>query len=598
MRLQFLLIVCLSLTPAAASAQRTPPLAPTVDQASETILTGIAERGTVSGDTAERLADAAALAMTTRDTDALVTAEATARVASVASRVPPADAKRLARLALEHQSLARRFVFQLDPERDDPAAALRILTDLIETAGIDTVNEFQALAVALAVVHDELKDRRVNENTVRPDEPGRVFAYYTSNARGLQLDPRRLPADLLVFLASATEAVDQLEWARQAYGRDRNHGARFFEIQYDIEHYRTGQPKAVTLAPRYCLEAIKLHGGVCADQAYFAEHVAKANGVPAAYMVGRSGEVSHAWLGYLRASRSGVAWDFNAGRYEAYRGVRGATIDPQTLTTITDGEMAMRASDVRLSDSDRWQAEALAAAADRVAKYDAASAEQVVAEVLEGRSPSRHGKAEHRVGLLRMSVERRPGDPDAWRAFARLAAQGDVDHRTIDTWLRAFERSSGRASPDMLTDIVELLLNAVADTRGKIDVLEWALPKLRGRSDLQAWVRLKQGEVFEAKGDLDNAWRAYDDVTRRFLNEGPFAVKAIDRMLAMLDATNKSGPDLELLNRTFGGAERPFAMGDFRVQSNWYQIGSRYAARLQAAGRTGEAGEVRGQIGS
>ncbi|MEO1715610.1 MAG: hypothetical protein AAFR76_00735 [Planctomycetota bacterium] len=594
MRFAFLL-ACVLAVPVVA--QRQPPLAPVVAEASAAVLAHLADPTAAAPVTdADRLTQAVALAMSDRDADALVEAESAARIVAVANRLAPDDARAFAKLAIDEPTLVRRYVFQFEGQRDDPVEATRILFDLVERFGVERVAEFDSLAVAMALVHDGFESRGVNENTVHTDDHGRLFAYFADNARSLQIDPRMLPADVLVFLVSATEHVDQLEWARATYGRNRNHGERFFEIQYDVEHFRTGQPKAVSLAPRYCIQAIRELGGVCADQAYFAEHVAKANGVPAAYMRGRSGEVSHAWLGYLRAGRSGYAWDFNAGRYDAYKGVRGASIDPQTLETVTDGELVMRASSIRLSDDDRWQAEALAIAADRVAGMSESAADELVGEVFEGRSAARTGSAADRLGLLRMSVERRPGDPEAWRAFARLASTGDVRSKTIDTWLTAFERSGGRSSPDMLADIVEMLLGAMPETRGKVDVLEWAMPKLRGRSDLQAWVRLKQGEVFEAAGDRDNAWRAYDDVARRFLNEGPFAVDAIDRMLGMLENAGKSGPDLELLKRSFAAAEPPFAMGDFRRQSNWYQIGRRYAASLERAGRSREAVDVKRQL--
>ena len=351
-----------------ATAQRQPPLAPAVAEATSAILASLSDPS--SGPPpidAERLADAVALAMIERDAEAMVQAETTARIAAIASQIAPAQAAALAQLAVCEPTLVRRLVFQFEDQHDDPIEATRILLELVDRFGLERVSDFQSLAVAIALVHDEFESRQVNENTVSVDDPAGVFGYYADNARALQIDPRSLPADVLVFLVSTTEHVDQLNWACNAYARNRNHGERFFEIQYDIEHYRTGQPKAVSLAPRYCIEAIKRLGGVCADQAYFAEHVAKANGVPAAYMRGRSGEVSHAWLGYLRADRGGLAWDFNAGRYDAYKGVRGATFDPQSMQTITDGEMVMRASNIRLSDADRWEAEAIAAAAERVA---------------------------------------------------------------------------------------------------------------------------------------------------------------------------------------------------------------------------------------
>ncbi|MGP1272232.1 MAG: hypothetical protein ACTS22_02760 [Phycisphaerales bacterium] len=598
-RLVDVCLVAVVLAVHGASGQATPVL-PAAEARSGEVLAALraGEDPAAVALEASRFRDAVALAADRREFDALVDAEAAARIAAIVAALPkPEQRERLMELAADHDTLVRRLVFELHPEHDSTAGAVDVLLRLIDRAGVPTVAEFDRLAVAIAVVHDAPVERRINENHAQAADPVDLFGYFVSTARTAQIDPRRLPTNLLVFIVNATEHPDQLDWARSRYRADRDHGRRFFEIQYDIDHFRTGRPKAVSLAPRYCLQAIREHGGVCADQAYFAEHVAKSVGVPSAYMRGRSGEVSHAWLGYLTVSGPRVAWDFNAGRYAAYQGVRGSTVDPQTHRVLTDGELSMRASDARLADRDRWRAMALLTAADRIAAYTETEARALVAAELDDLRPSRFGSADHRLGMLEAAVAISPGQPDAWRRFAALASSGDVAAGEIDRWLRAFERSAGQHSADMLVDLIDLLLASVPEASGRIEVLEWAGTRLRGRSDLQAWVRLRQGEILQQTGDLPNAWRAYDDVTRRFINDGPFAVDAVDRMLAMLDETGRRGPDLELLRRTFDEAEQPFSTGEFRTQSNWYRLGERLADRLTQAGLVGEAKQLQEQLG-
>ncbi|MEM8757187.1 MAG: hypothetical protein AAGF47_05320 [Planctomycetota bacterium] len=565
----------------------------------ETAIRSLADGGDAGAIAGEMLAlrDAAAVVAEPNEFRALAEAEAGLRIARLIETLGAEDGGRLAGLAVEHPELVRRLVFELDADHDEHAAAARLLLRLIDATSPGMVDEFGSLAVAIAVVHDAPLIRRVNENTVEAGDPVELFRYFVANARQAQIDPRRLPTELLVFAVSSTERIDQLEWARQRYRADKNHGRRFFEIQYDLEHYRTGRPKAVSLAPRYCLAAISELGGVCADQAYFAEHVAKSVGVPSAYMHGRAGEVSHAWLGYLTVSRNRYVWDFDAGRYDDYQGVRGSTTNPQTGRPITDGELAMRAGNAMLKEPDRWRAIALKAAAQRLDQLNEQQSQAAADAVFEGRDALRWDRPEHRLELLEASVRICPGDTRAWRQFARLASSGDVDGREIDRWLRAFERSGGRQSLDMLVDLLDMLLAAVPDASARIDVLEWAMPKLRGRSDLQAWVRLTQGAVLEGKGDKANAWRAYEDVVRRFVNDGPFAIDAVDRMLAMLDGASRPGHDIELLRRAFDEAEQPFSVGSFRTQSNWYRLGQRLAVRLEEAGRTKEAEHIVEQIG-
>ena len=68
-------------------------------------------------------------------------------------------------------------------------------------------------------------------------------------------------------------------------------------------------------------------------------------------------------------------------------------------------------------------------------------------------------------------------------------------------------------------------------------------------------------------------------------------------MLDMLSTAGMQGPDLDLLARSFAAVDPPFASGEFRKQSNWYQIGTRLAEALRRAGRGAEAGEVSRLIG-
>ena len=77
--------------------------------------------------------------------------------------------------------------------------------------------------------------------------------------------------------------------------------------------------KKVTAAG-WSLPNILQHGGVCADQAYFAVTVGKSIGVPTAYTIGLGGEVGHAWVGFLQA-----------------RGKRGRGVDVDASGELYDG---------------------------------------------------------------------------------------------------------------------------------------------------------------------------------------------------------------------------------------------------------------------
>jgi hypothetical protein len=110
----------------------------------------------------------------------------------------------------------------------------------------------------------------------------------------------------------------------------------FFSINYD--NSRVGNTNAIYDWPfdSYTLDDILTKGGICIDQAYYAEMIGKGRGIPTIRFVGFGLDGAHAWFGYL--SNSGK-WELDCGRYEEQDFPKGFAVDPQTWKPIDDATL-------------------------------------------------------------------------------------------------------------------------------------------------------------------------------------------------------------------------------------------------------------------
>jgi hypothetical protein len=507
------------------------------------------------------------------------------------------DPAALAQAFAAHPEFAIELGLLYDIERDDlkkvAALAARLMRDRSEGVG-----SYPALGAALCVVHDRPYTRDINENQVRSPDPIEVFDYFTNNARRMQIDPGALPPRLLVHVVNVTETPEQMRWALGRYHNNANMGDRFFEIQYDTDHFRMNKPKKVTLAGDYRLESILQHGGVCADQAYFAESVSKACGVPSAYVRARGADVSHAWLGYMEMRGRRADWNFDSGRYPEYQKLRGNIHDPQTGLWVNDGRVGLLAGLVGVDDADRRAAIGAARVVERMSENAWRPRAELgfTARGLE-REP-RTDSIDDRLALLRDALTRCSNVPSAWELVARMTRSDAVDLEELDSWAKALEKMCGKQYPDFSFDILAEMIDSIEDSEDKIDMWEWAFTRYRARPDLASAVRAQQARILEEKGDKDNAWRAYEDIVNRFANDGPMVVTALENMRTMLTAAGMRENSIDYLRSALGKIEQPGNMSAaFARQSNFFRISMMLAEELEAAGRKGEADSIYNMLG-
>jgi hypothetical protein len=507
-----------------------------------------------------------------------------------------------------HDTLARTFVFMIDPPAKpvpNPARRVRrmsaepgnpyaVLNQLREKHA-DELDKFANLATAICVVHDRPLVRPINENVTTSPPAADIFDYYVANEKHMLFGLKNVPAELLVYVVDTTASIDDMKWALQHYAGDKAIGRHFFDIQYDYDNLRTAREKKVTTAG-YTLPHILKYGGVCADQAFFAMSIGKAIGVPTAYTTAQSGEVGHAWVGFLQARGEKGAWNFDTGRYSAYKGIRGNVLDPQTRQEIPDSYVSLLAELIGRKPNDRQNTTALADAAARVASDDF-KAPTISVKLTDALRQARPAGAESALELLEIGLKQNAGNPRAWMIVRDLAKEGKLTLAEKIKWSNAVMKLCGEKYPDFAAALLEPMIATIEDPQKQIQIWDAAFNQFQSRQDLGAEIRMRQAKVWEAANQPAKAGKCYEEVIARYANAGPFVIPAVagcEKLLA-----GKEDKILKLYEQTWSKTQKPEGMADpYMTQSNWFKVGVMYAEKLQAAGQGAKAEAVMGQLGA
>lgn len=543
--------------------------------------------GSAAAEEARKALDAAALAGDLPGGESLVRLALAARLTHQLRTLDPGVRRPIADFLESHPELAAELAFLLSPG-DDVAAAYAVLGRLIEAHG-ERVAELAPLSAAICAVHDQPAPRRINENSAGLIDAVELFGYFDANERSMRFSLRSTPAELLTLIADANGSIEELEWARQRYGRDRNIGNRYQEITYDTRALRqTEVEKRVTASGSYTLQSIRQHGGVCADQAYFAMTVGKALGVPTCSVVGQGGELSHAWLGFLEQTGSRVArWNFSEGRYDDYEDVQGTLLEPQTRRRIPDAFLAIQANSVSAPPDRRREAAALTDTARRVA---------ALARTGAGEPPSPATIA-RQLDLLEAALRLDAGRLETW-TYARsvVASQGSTLAQK-ERWTQAVDQMAGASNPDFAFEILSPIFAAETDSETRFRLWGWAANRFRSRPDLVARARLEQARVLRDQERLAEAGAAAWAVFQEHHDAGPIAVEALAFAAEVQAAMGRSGEIVGLYEQAWRRVRQPSSVAAaFRRQTTWYQVGAAYAQLLESAGQAREAERVRRRL--
>jgi hypothetical protein len=325
--------------------------------------------------------------------DALRQVDLALRMVRQLQRAPEAHRGDLLKFLRGNPTFAGTLVFLIRPGED--AAGPYGMLERFREKRAEQVEKYATLAAAICVVHPRPFERRINENTAKAIDPIDLFDYYAKNE------------------------------------------ALFFDVKYDYDHYHKATPKQVTLQG-FTLPNILQYGGVCADQAYFAMEVGKAIGVPTAYASGASADVSHAWVGFLQSTGKQGWWNFDTGRYEAYRGVRGNVLDPQTRKSTPDSYVSLLAELIGTRAVDRQNAVAFTDAAARMIELEKGEAPALTMpqdlQAGSARKEARKIDTATELALLELGLRQSAGYAPAWFGVRDLAVANKLSLADKQRW--------------------------------------------------------------------------------------------------------------------------------------------------------------------
>lgn len=537
----------------------------------------------------------------TADVDAFREVATARRLVAQLVEVDAARRAELLKFLRARPSLAGAMAYAVKPGVQKPAAVYGVLQRL-RSGRENDLEGLANLTAALCVVHDRPWWVQVNENRAASPGPEALFDYYSKNEGDMAYGIRAMPVELLIHVVAAAAPVDDLAWARARYRADRRIENRYREIKYDYAHFSKGEVKKSTAAG-WSLKGILASGGVCADQAYFAMTVAQSMGIPAAYVTAQSGEVGHAWVGYLEAGGRSAGWNFDAGRFGPYLVVRGNLVDPQTRERVSDASVAVMARAMVQNPDDRRASEAIFDAAERMMELQrTGGAGFPPAEDPEGprfrKGKPRGTGVEDQQQLIEAGLRRTPAAPRGWRLIGDLAETGKLTLEDKKRWAEVLYNLCGKDHPYFSFEVLKPMILTVADVKEQDALWARTAALFAARADLVSEIRLAQGRLWEDAGDNKRAWECYQDVVKKYVNAGPFVVEAVERCEGLLeDRRNTPGAVVSLYESAWRAADKPTsAAPEFRRQSNWYRLGERYIKKLEAAGRSGEARKVRQEL--
>jgi hypothetical protein len=263
-------------------------------------------------------------------------------IANPSDIADPKDLKTFLALGQDAE-VSHLFIEKLDP-LDVPQKALENLIRLSEANAAD-LHEYAALGVAYSLVFDQPFPRDWPHSQVRPgatpigdtDVVPRFNFYVQANRdKKTEQDLTALPFEDLKFVVDSEVTLAELAYAQKNNISYSQFADVYFSIQYDTT--RISKTAAVYVWPgdSYTLDDIKKTGGICIDQAYYADTIGKGRGIPTIRFTGYGMDGAHAWMGYLSSSQK---WELEVGRYEQQDFPKGFAVDPQTWQPIDDATL-------------------------------------------------------------------------------------------------------------------------------------------------------------------------------------------------------------------------------------------------------------------
>jgi hypothetical protein len=493
--------------------------------------------------------------------------------------------------------LAAALAFLVTPEDEVDRVYWR-LSKIIDAYPLEAA-ELPALTAAICVVHEGPVNRPSGpQSNLNPIE---IFNHFRAMP-GAAMDYKSFPPEIMVYLVNTRATPAELEWANTHYDGRPNLGHYYAEIKYDSGFLRGQGPKKIDGKP-YTLPNLLAEGGVCVDQAYFAEHIGKAVGIPSVTSVGRGGGIGHAWIGFLRrgGAKGGHRWDFSEARWGDYTDVRGTVTEPHTGRDISEAAVQLT---LNMFDVDRARVEAAVALKDAVERLDKLKGQRSYPPpppALPSAQPPepRPATLDAQLAMLEAALSLAPGRSDIWTAIIPLAASGEMPFDQKRRWAEALLDFVEKDQHDFVLEILRPMFESEPPER-QVELWQWAERQFRGRPDLLCQSMIGQAKALAAAGDRDAAFRTLEAAATRFANDTSWAIAAVVEAEKMLTEAEVEREIIPLYARIFRRIQRPKnGVGEaFLNGSTYVQVGRRYRDLLAASGNQRMADRIDAQLSS
>lgn len=572
-----------------------------VDEALDTAAGGDFQTGLSQADASFLLACAYGQA---RDIDAFREAAFARRLLRQLSRAPMDERGDLLTYLRAHPVLAHTLVFAVRG-KENLTGAFGLLNQLRQERPAE-LERFPELASALCLVRGH-PHRGFAEPGVVAAPPIDVFDFYVNHEGQMFYGLRGVPVELLIYIVDNPASLADMNWAVNKYGGTRDVGSLFFTISYDYDFFEGKAGRKLDSAPGgYSLPSILKVGGVCADQAYFATSVGKSIGVPSVWTSGESAAVGHAWVGFLKSSGRGAAWDFNSGRYEDYQDVRGNVTDPQTGEVAADSTVGLLSDLIGSGALSRQNAvastDAARAWADTNGKSDAPDYPRELLPPPEKstmKPPApRSAAADGQLDLVEIGLRQFASYPPGWAVVADLAREGKLSEAQKAKWADLTQRMCGQRHMDFALALLGPMIETVDSPDEQSRLWDVMFHYVQTRADLAASVRMRQARMWEKQKNFPRAGQCYEDVLKHYINAGPFALPALKGAEAVLNQMGQPQRVLDLYAEAAKLVTKPDMLSgraEFIHESNWYKVREGYADKLEEAGQKQLAEQIRGQ---
>jgi hypothetical protein len=501
---------------------------------------------------------------------------------------------RIASFLAESPELAVQLAMLVREDVSKPAPVYATLARLLPGRE-GALRDHPALAAAVCVVHDHPYTLKLNENIAKAPGAGEVFDYFVAHEREMLLPLRSMPAELLVYVVSVAAPISDLDWLRATYAGQADLGRRYSEIHYDKDSFLRGTAKKSTAAG-YSLHSIKDNGGVCIDQAYFAQSCGQAQGIPSVIVYGTNASVAHAWIGFLKSSAASATWDFDSGRYESYQNVRGTVEDPQTGARIPDAYLSVLESYMMAKPEVRQESAALVDAAERLLRIR--DAKQAWPPEGAEKGGIAGANADGALTLVEAALRTTPGYTRGWLLVRKLAEKGEMSAAQKKRWADVLFMLCGNKYPDFTLEILRPMIRSVQDAGERRALWERAAGIYAKRPDLIVRIRMEEASTLAEAKDDAGAYELLHEAGARYISECHEAVQALGAAAGVLKKAGKESAIAPMLGDVARGLRKPQTTNPVFVRgSAWFSVNLMYAEALERAGKAEEAQRVRASLG-